>query len=205
MNTWELCTVDLFPRVSAFGYVVAMKVPPRQIGGRLWPPPGKTPPRAAARPPPRHTTGAARHRSGAGELHSPTSGQLPTCAPSPCRLPRAPQPSPPDFLMMTPYPLPMQVATMTLRQVNGAFFGLLAEMKTAVIARTGTDEHWKSGVALPMFGKLCAASVFHATADVRKRVVGAAPQAAARAPANTAPRALGLLAKGRAHQAAHAP
>ena len=109
--------------------------------------------------------------------------------------------------MMTPYPLPMQVANMTLRQVNGAFFGLLAEMKTAVIARTGTDKHWKSGVALPMFGKLSSASVFRATADVRKRVVGAAaaPQGAARAPANTAPRALGLLAKGRARKAAHAP
>ena len=98
---------------------------------------------------------------------------------------------------------------MTLRQVNGAFFSLLAEMKTAVIARTGTDKHWKSGVALPMFGKLSSASVFRATADVRKRVVGAAatPQAAApaAAPGNAASGALGLLAKGRAHSLIVAP
>ena len=107
---------------------------------------------------------------------------------------------------MTPYPLPVQVATMTLRQLNGAFFGLLAEMKTAVVARTGSDEHWKSAAALPMFAKLCAPAVFRATADVRKRVVGAAatPRPAARAPAHAAPRQLGLLAKGCARKAAPA-
>ena len=102
--------------------------------------------------------------------------------------------------------MPAQVAAVTLRQLNHAFFGLLGEMKDAVVKRTGSDKLWKSQVALPMFAKLCAPAVFRATADVRKRVVGAAatPRPAARAPAHAAPRQLGLLAKGCARKAAPA-
>ena len=90
---------------------------------------------------------------------------------------------------------------MTLRQLNHAFFGLLAKMKDDVVKRTGGHTHWKSLVALPVFTKYASTSVFRASADVRKRIgAPAAPQAAAPAPSKTGAGALGLLAKGCPHR-----